>query len=284
MIFKKKLIKKYSFKEKMSLKDSDMIPELFLSDNIESSFLPSTLSDNLNDLFSDSIQVPQKKDIKFILTKEEDPHSFLKKKINLKTEKGDWGNGNSNGGRWSKEEQHKFAEAVLQYGNEWKKIQSHISTRNLTQIRSHAQKFLMKLKETSFYKSLNLDINLSWTKVMNYIRSNVEYNVLKEILFSVEQNEEKHMEKKSQKKNTNKKSKKNKLEVSLNSSNESNCDTNGECSHFFFDSDESNFENNKIEEENAAFEKFIESFNRTSQDINLNSSFDDLSNQLQEDY
>ena len=142
----------------------------------------------------------------------------------------------------------------------------------------------MKLKETSFYKSLNLDINLSWTKVMNYIRSNVEYNVLKEILFSVEQNEEKHMEKKSQKKNTNKKSKKNKLEVSLNSSNESNCDTNGECSHFFFDSDESNFENNKIEEENAAFEKFIESFNRTSQDINLNSSFDDLSNQLQEDY
>ena len=142
----------------------------------------------------------------------------------------------------------------------------------------------MKLKETSFYKSLNLDINLSWTKVMNYIRSNVEYDVLKKILFSVEQNEEKHMGKKTQKKNTNKKRKKNKSELLLNSSNESNYDTNGESSHFFFDSDESNFENNKIEEENAAFEKFIESFNRSSQDINLNSSFDDFSNQLQEDY
>jgi SHAQKYF class myb-like DNA-binding protein len=268
----------------MSIKESDFIPDLFLPENLESSFLPSTYNDNLNDLFSDLTQNPPKKDIKFVLTKEEYPHSFLKKKINLKTENGDWGVDHSNGGRWSKEEQHKFAEAVFQYGNEWKKIQSHISSRNLTQIRSHAQKFLMKLKETNFYKSLNLDMNLSWTKVMNYIRSNVEFNVLKEILFSVEQNEEKNVEKKSKKKTINKRSKKNKLELSLNLSNESNCDTNNESSHFFFDSDESFYENNKKEEEIAAFEKFIESFNRTSKDINLNSSFDDISNQNIEDY
>ena len=268
----------------MSINQSDFIPDLFLPENIECSFQPSTLSDNLNDLFSDLSQKSQKKDIKFILTKEEYPHSFLKKKLNLKTEKGDRGSGNSNGGRWSKEEQHKFAEAVLQYGNEWKKMQAHISTRNLTQIRSHAQKFLMKLKETVFYKSLNLDMNLSWTKVMNYIRNNVDFNILKEILFSVEQNEEKNIEKKSKKKITNKKSKKNKLELSLNSSNESNCDTNNESSHFFFDNDESLYENNKKEQEDEAFEKFIESFNRTSKDINLNSSFDDILNQNGEDY
>lgn len=268
----------------MSINQSDFIPDLFLPENIEYSIQPSTLSDNLNDLFLDLSQKSSKKDIKFILTKEEYPSSFLKKKLNLKTEKGDWGSGNSNCGRWSKEEQHKFAEAVLQYGNEWKKIQRHISSRNLIQIRSHAQKFLMKLKETIFYKGLNLDMNLSWTKVMNHIRSNVDFNLLKEILFSVEQNEEKNKERKWKKKIINKKSKKNKLELSLNSSNESNCDTNNESSHFFFDNDECLYENNKKEQENEAFEKFIESFNRTSKDINLNSSFDDILNQNGEDY
>ena len=268
----------------MSINQSEFIPDLFLPENIECSFQPPTLSDNLNDLFSDLSQKSSKKDIKFILTKEKNPHSFLKKKLNLKTEKGDWGSGNSNGGRWSKEEQHKFAEAVLLYGNEWKQIQAHVSSRNLTQIRSHAQKFLMKLKETVFYKSLNLDMNLSWTKVMNYIRSNVDFNLLKEILFSVEQNEEKNIERKSKKKIINKKSKKNKLELSLNSSHESNCDTNNESSHFFFDNDEYLYENNKKEQENEAFENFIESFNRTSKDINLNSSFDEILNQNGEDY
>ena len=270
----------------MSLIDSDLIPDLFFPDNIHSSFNPSTLSDDLNDLFSEITQTPPKKDIKFILTKEDNSKmTFLKKKINLKN--ADWGHVNSNGGRWNKDEQLRFAEAVFLYGNEWKKIQNHIFSRNLTQVRSHAQKFLMKLKETAFYRNLNLDLNMSWTKVMNYLRDNVENNVLKEVLFSVEQNEEKNLEKKNLKKETkkNKKINKNKkLEESLNSGNESNSDTNGENSHFFLDSDESSYENNKIEEENKALEKFIACFNNTSQGINLNSSFDEISYQNEQEY
>ena len=247
---------------------------------------PSTLSDDLNDLFSEISQTPPKKDIKFILTKEDNSRmTFLKKKINLKS--GDWGLVNSNGGRWNKDEQLKFAEAVFLYGNEWKKIQNHILSRNLTQVRSHAQKFLMKLKETAFYRNLNLDLNLNWTKVMNYLRNNIEKKVLKEVIFSVEQNEEKNLEKKNLKKESkkNKKINKNKkLEESLNSRNESNSDTNGESSHFFFDSDVSSYENNKIEEENKALEKFIACFNNTSQEMNLNSSFDDNTYQFQNEY
>jgi hypothetical protein len=140
----------------------------------------------------------------------------------------------------------------------------------------------MKLKETAFYRNLNLDLNMSWTKVMNYLRDNVENNVLKEVLFSVEQNEEKNLEKKNLKKETkkNKKINKNKkLEESLNSGNESNSDINGENSNFFLDSDDSSYENNKMEEENKALEKFIACFNNTSQGMNLNSSFDDISYQ-----
>ena len=264
----------------MSLVDSNYFPDLFLSENSNNYLLNySTISDNLSDIFSDSFQEPKKKSVEFILTKEETP-SFLKKKINLSLESKE--PENLNGGRWNKEEQQRFAEAVLKYGNDWKQIQSHVFSRNMTQVRSHAQKFLMKLKETNFIINEKYDPNLSWTKMMNLLRQNVDYEKLKELLFSVEQNEEKEKRKK-EKKNLNKsKIKKNKLNSSLNSENYSKCDTNGDSSRFFLDNEESNFENDlnksiKIkEEEDEALEKFIECFNKTSQEINLNSSFEEI--------
>ena len=264
----------------MSLVDSNYFPDLFLSENSNNYLLNySTISDNLSDIFSDSFQEPKKKSVKFILTKEETP-SFLKKKINLSLESKE--PENLNGGRWNKEEQQRFAEAVLKYGNDWKQIQSHVFSRNMTQVRSHAQKFLMKLKETNFIINEKYDPNLSWTKMMNLLRQNVNYEKLKELLFSVEQNEEKEKRKKEKKTLNKSKIKKNKLNSSLNSENYSKCDTNGDSSRFFLDNEESNFENElnksiKIkEEEDEALEKFIECFNKTSQEINLNSSFEEI--------
>ena len=264
----------------MSLVDSNYFPDLFLSENSNNYLLNySTISDNLSDIFSDSFQEPKKKSVKFILTKEETP-SFLKKKINLSLESKE--PENLNGGRWNKEEQQRFAEAVLKYGNDWKQIQSHVFSRNMTQVRSHAQKFLMKLKETNFIINEKYDQNLSWTKMMNLLRQNVNYEKLKELLFSVEQNEEKEKRKKEKKTLNKSKIKKNKLNSSLNSENYSKCDTNGDSSRFFLDNEESNFENElnksiKIkEEEEEALEKFIECFNKTSQEINLNSSFEEI--------
>ena len=264
----------------MSLVDTNYFPDLFLSENSNNYLLNySTISDNLSDIFSDSFQEPKKKSVKFILTKEETP-SFLKKKINLSLESKE--PENLNGGRWNKEEQQRFAEAVLKYGNDWKQIQSHVFSRNMTQVRSHAQKFLMKLKETNFIINEKYDPNLSWTKMMNLLRQNVNYEKLKELLFSVEQNEEKEKRKKEKKTLNKSKIKKNKLNSSLNSENYSKCDTNGDSSRFFLDNEESNFENDlnksiKIkEEEDEALEKFIECFNKTSQEINLNSSFEEI--------
>ena len=266
----------------MSLFDSDLFQDLFLPENINSSFNPSTLSDDMNDFLFESTHNPPKREIKFILTKEDTSKiSFLKKKINYGI--GDCTLSPSNGGRWSNEEQQRFAEAVLLHGNEWKKIQNHVDTRNLTQVRSHAQKFLMKLKETSFFKSLNLDFNLSWTKVMNYLRSNIEYNKLKEVLFSVEQNEEKNTEKKQKKNKKIKSGKKFGIE-DLIKCNELNSDINGESYHFFFENDDNSYKNNKLEEENEELEKFIACFNNTSTDINLNSSFEEFSSKNQQNY
>lgn len=279
----------------MSLIESDYFSDLFIPENIDTFYNKNLLSDNnLNDILSELTSEPPKKNIKFILTKEDSPSSIslLKKKISLKPD--DINQTNSNGGRWNKDEQYRFAEAVLRYGNDWKKIQNHIFSRNITQVRSHAQKFLMKLKETDFIKNQKIDQNLSWTKVMNYLRSNVQYNDLKELLFSVEQNDEKKVEKKKVrkiKKNSNKSKKNKKLEISLSSGGESNCDTNGE-SHFFFESDESSYEYNNSEEQKKeedkrkkSLERFIECFNWTNANNNLNSSFidDDFELQLEED-
>ena len=54
---------------------------------------------------------------------------------------------NFNNGRWSDEEHKKFLEGILEYGNEWKKVQKIIKTRSSTQARSHAQKFFLKIKK-----------------------------------------------------------------------------------------------------------------------------------------
>ena len=265
----------------MSLENIDMFQDLFLSDKESSCLNFSILSDNLNDIFSEFSEEPKRKNIKFVLTKEEVPSmTFLKKKIISKLDD----NGNLNGGRWNKEEQFRFAEAVLKYGNDWKQIQRHVYSRNMTQVRSHAQKFLMKVKETNFMMNQKINPNLSWTKIMNYLRANFQYNELKDLFFSVEQKEEKKEEKKKIRRiinRSNKNKKKNNSEMSC--AGDSNCDTNGESFHILSENDSFNEIDYEKEEkdEKEALEKFIECFNNTSEDINLNSSFEDIS--IQED-
>jgi len=53
---------------------------------------------------------------------------------------------NTNEGRWSYEEHIKFIESFVNYGKKWELIQKYIGTRSCRQIRSHAQKFLLRLK------------------------------------------------------------------------------------------------------------------------------------------
>ncbi len=63
-------------------------------------------------------------------------------------------------GRWTHEEHQKFVEAIFIYGNDWKVVQKHIGTRTSTQARSHAQKFLIRLKKKLQIKSENDKITL----------------------------------------------------------------------------------------------------------------------------
>lgn len=81
---------------------------------------------------------------------------------------------NTNNGRWTHDEHLLFLEAILVFGNEWKKVQDHIKTRSSTQARSHAQKFFIKvIREISNYKdfpewskeNFNDETDLSYDKI-----------------------------------------------------------------------------------------------------------------------
>ena len=274
----------------MSLNDSFQFPKLFLDDMNENLFVTTNLSDSLNDLLSESKKESLSKPVKFILTKEEPtPSTLLQKKTLLKLNEQKIENNDLNGGRWSKDEQRRFAEAVLKFGNDWKKIQNHISSRNITQVRSHAQKFLMKLKENRLLQKKGMELSLSWTKVMNYLRSTLSYDELKEVLFSVEQTDNKKLSKKKSKK-----VKKNGKNVEANESSDfnSNCDTNWDIddSDFYFESnrylneeDRYRYKNIKTkiikneEDEEVILQKLNECFNPPSGEIILNTSFEEIS-------
>ena len=275
----------------MSLNDSFQFPKLFLDEDINDNlFITTNLSDSLNDILSESKKESLSKPVKFVLTKEEStPSNLLQKKTLLKLNEQKIENNNLNGGRWSKDEQRRFAEAVLKFGNDWKKIQNHISSRNITQVRSHAQKFLMKLKENKLLQKKGMELSLSWTKVMNYLRSTLSYDELKEVLFSVEQTDSKKLSKKKSKK-----AKKNGKNVEANESSDfnSNCDTNWdiddsdfyfECDRYLNEEDRYKYKNIKTkiikneEDEEVILQKLIECFNPPSGEIILNTSFEEIS-------
>ena len=50
-------------------------------------------------------------------------------------------------GRWTSEEHKKFIEALKKYGKQWKKVEDYIQTRSGAQIRSHAQKYFLKIQK-----------------------------------------------------------------------------------------------------------------------------------------
>lgn len=57
--------------------------------------------------------------------------------------------GITNYGRWTEREHSAFVEGLRKYGRDWKKIGALIKTRTGVQIRTHAQKYFMKLREAN---------------------------------------------------------------------------------------------------------------------------------------
>ena len=48
-------------------------------------------------------------------------------------------------GRWTEDEHSRFLESLMKFGKDWEKIEEYVGTRDILNIRAHAQKFLSKL-------------------------------------------------------------------------------------------------------------------------------------------
>ena len=292
--------------------ENENISSIFFLNYMNDFFSPTYLNENYSDLISESKEESQnKQSIKFISTRQ-DPSLCSTNLLNKKTFQKDTDSnpesGDSNNGRWGKEEQRRFAEAVLKYGNDWKKIQSYISSRNITQVRSHAQKFLMKLKENLFLKNKGIEKNLSWTKTIKFLLKNLTHEELKDVLFSIEQTGQKKNNRRKNYKNLKKIKKIRNIKINENINNNNDISSNsnsiyesnnnnslichdydiyGSSIYKLNEEDEYNIRHKIVkqeEEEKEILQKIIECFNSSSDNISLNASFEENSYNEDENY
>ena len=124
-------------------------------------------NDELSNINKAIIKENEKNDI----SKKENLSKIIIFKKNNHKEKKDK-KGNLNEGRWSSEEHIKFIEALVKFGKNWKDVQKYVGTRTTAQARSHAQKFLLKLK---MFKTNNSSFDFSNSNIKNLL------NVIEEI-------------------------------------------------------------------------------------------------------
>ncbi len=150
----------YNFDDGSTFKNS------FLKDT-----LPSSIQNNNN--------------IKFITKKNKTTFIISKKKERI--EKKNKNKSSESNGRWTQAERIKFAHSILKFGTNWKKFKYIITTRNLIQIKSHSQKFLIKLKknENLIKDGIKLD-GLDWVNSYKVLRENYNDLELLNILISIE--------------------------------------------------------------------------------------------------
>ena len=79
-----------------------------------------------------------------------------------------------NEGRWDTNEHMRFLEAINIFGNEWKEVKKYIGTRSSNQVRSHAQKFFLKLKT---FKDPSLGVDFTGDSIKNF---STVINIIKE--------------------------------------------------------------------------------------------------------
>ena len=150
------------------------------SNEIEPSIFSKPIDLNLFDLSlpKKNLFTTKKNKTSFITYKGKEPNPIRKSKPNLP-----W----LSKGRWTKQERLKFAYALFKFGTDWNKIKNYISTRNMVQLRSHAQKFLEKLKNDKLLVQKGLDFkNYNWKQSVEYLKENLREEEFMNVLYSIE--------------------------------------------------------------------------------------------------
>ena len=92
-----------------------------------------------------------------------------------------------NSGKWTLKEHIQFLQALDQFGMKWEKFRKIIKTRTATQIRTHCQKFFIKLKNCKD-EELGIDFTLDNIRnikdIINHIKSvNKNFDVVNVLLY-----------------------------------------------------------------------------------------------------
>ncbi len=100
-------------------------------------------------------------------------------------------------GRWKQEEHFRFIKGCLLFGNNWKKVKNYVKTRSSAQIRSHAQKYLIKLNKKYHHicvgnnenniENYNLDYEFI-QNVTNYDLNNVDMEKIEKMILIIFKN------------------------------------------------------------------------------------------------
>ena len=157
-------------------------------------------------------------------------------------------------GRWNPDEHLRFIKAISIFGNDWKEIKNYVGSRSANQVRSHAQKFFLKLK-TFKDDFLGIDFTIEDIKnlfeIVNKIKEYEKNNNCNNILLLINQ---KLLE------NNNFKNKYSFSEININENEAKNKNKNIIKNEDIIENDNNNIENQFFEEikDNENLHNYIE--------------------------
>ena len=178
--FKKRL------KFKISTSKEKIKPIISINENNNTCKQKSN-NENTNPIISQFRPITQIQNNNLNITFSEEDNFFSLSNNNTSIKQNNQDNSKVSIGRWHLGEHKRFLEAIIKFGNDWKKVEKYIGTRTSSQARSHAQKFFIKLKEEQKKLKISNDIDYSNSTIKSFhdalqsMSAEKKENIIKEL-------------------------------------------------------------------------------------------------------
>jgi len=165
--FKKRLKFKIST-SKEKIKPQTIINENNINTNNTNTINKPKSNENTNPIISQFRHISKIQNNNINITFSEEDNFFSLSNNNTSFKQNNQDNSRFSIGRWHLSEHKRFLEAIIKFGNDWKKVEKYIGTRTSSQARSHAQKFFIKLKEEQKKSKISNDIDYSNSTIKSF--------------------------------------------------------------------------------------------------------------------